>query len=122
MKRVTSQKQQILEAFKPGYHPTAEELLVKIRKTDPSFSRATLYRNLVTFCEEGRLDKLSFMEGADRFEMASVPHYHVVCEKCGRVENVNITPIATPNSILDFDVTKHNLTFFGLCPKCKDKK
>jgi len=121
MNRVTIQKQQILDAFKAGYHPTAEELLLKIRKTEPTFSRATLYRNLNTFCEEGKVVKLSFLEGADRFEIAGEPHYHVVCKNCGRIENVNIKPISTPNSILDFDVVGHDLTFYGICPKCKSK-
>ena len=122
MNRVTAQKQQILDAFRPGYHPTAEELLAKIRKTEPDFSRATLYRNLSAFVEEGRIVKLSFLEGADRFEIAGAPHYHVVCKNCGRIENVNIKPIATPNSILDFDVVGHDLTFYGICPKCKAKE
>ena len=121
MNRVTIQKQQILDAFKVGYHLTAEELLSKIRKTEPTFSRATLYRNLNTFCEEGKVVKLSFLEGADRFEIAGEPHYHVVCKNCGRIENVNIKPISTPNSILDFDVVGHDLTFYGICPKCKSK-
>lgn len=122
MIRVTVQKQQILDAFKPGYHPTAEELLQKIRKIDPTFSRATLYRNLNAFCEEGKIVKLSFLEGADRFEIAGAPHYHIVCANCGRIENVNIKPIATPSLILDFDVVGHDLTFYGICPKCKEKQ
>ena len=121
MNRVTTQKQQILDALKPGYHPTAEELLEKIRKTEPDFSRATLYRNLSSFCEEGKITKLSFMGGADRFEIVSTPHYHVVCKKCGRIENVNIKQLSMPSSIMEFDVVGHDLTFFGYCPKCKSK-
>ena len=120
-RKITVQKQQILEVLKPGQHLTADELLQKIRKTEPSFSRATLYRNLAMFCEEGRIEKLSLFDGADRYELASEPHYHVVCTNCGRVENVNINPISTPPSILGFDITDHTLVFYGLCPKCKEK-
>lgn len=120
MNRVTAQKQQILEAFKPGYHPTAEELLQKLRRTDPNFSRATLYRNLASFCEEGKLVKLTF-GGPDKYELASDPHYHLVCENCGKIENVMTKPIATPSTLLGFEITGHALTFYGLCPKCQQK-
>lgn len=121
MNRVTAQKQQILDAFKPGYHPTAEELLQKLRKSDPNFSRATVYRNLAYFCEEGKLVKLNFLGGPDRYEMVGEPHYHLVCEKCGRIEDVMTKPIATPSTLMGYQVTGHTLTFFGLCPKCQQK-
>lgn len=122
MKRVTSQKQQILEAFKVGYHPTAEELLKKIRKDDPKFSRATLYRNLVSFCEEGKLKKLNFFDGADRFEIISQPHCHIICEKCGRVDDFKSENLSIPETLLDYDITSYNLTYYGICPKCKERK
>ena len=121
MNRITTQKQQILEVFKEGYHYTADELLQKIRKSDPSFSRATLYRNLTSFVEDGKIIIHSFLSGADRYEVAGKKHYHIVCENCGKIENVNINPIGTPSSILGFDVTSHSLTFYGICPKCKEK-
>ena len=95
--------------------------LKKIRKEDPKFSRATLYRNLVSFCKEGKLDKLNFFDGADRFEIASEPHYHVVCQKCGKVENVREKQLDMPKNVLDYEIKSHNITYFGICPKCREK-
>ena len=66
MSRITEQKQVILGAFKKGYHPTAEELLEKIRKTHPNFSRATLYRNLASFCDSGEICKVAVKNSLDR--------------------------------------------------------
>ena len=120
-KRVTEQKQIILDAFRKGYHPTAEELLNKIKHDYPDFSRATLYRNLANFCQQGILQKVSINNYADRYELACGEHYHLVCEKCGRVENIVLPkPLATPNKLLNFDVHRHDLTFYGVCPKCKN--
>ena len=122
MGRTTEQKQIIIDAFKKGYHPTADELLSKIKKTHPSFSRATLYRNLANFCESGELRKISVKDNVDRYELNTGCHYHLVCEKCGRVEDICLpNPLQTPSKLLDFDVNYHELTFYGICPKCKAK-
>ena len=123
MERITEQKQIILEAFKKGYHPTADELLAKIRKTHPDFSRATLYRNLSTFVEKGDIQKVCVKNSVDRYELGCDSHYHLVCENCGKIENINLpNPLKTPPKLMDFDVNTHELTFYGVCPKCKAKR
>lgn len=123
MERITEQKQIILEAFKKGYHPTADELLEKIRKTHPDFSRATLYRNLANFVEKGEIEKVCIKNSVDRYELASGAHYHLVCERCGKIENICLpNPLKTPSKLMNYDVRYHELTFYGLCPKCQLKQ
>ena len=122
MSRNTEQKQIILDAFRKGYHPTADELLAKIKKTHPNFSRATLYRNLASFCESGDLKKVGIKNHVDRYELDTGCHYHLVCEKCGRLEDICLSnPLTTPKKLMDFDVEYHELTFYGTCPKCAKK-
>jgi Fur family peroxide stress response transcriptional regulator len=122
MSRITEQKQIILEAFKPDYHPTAEELWEKIKRKHPDFSRATLYRNLAYFCENGKLSKVSVKNNVDRYELNTGSHYHLVCENCGRLENISLpTPLSTPPRLMNYDVNYHELTFYGICPKCQEK-
>ena len=123
MERITEQKQIILDAFKKGYHPTADELIAKIRKTHPDFSRATLYRNLAYFCEKGEIQKVCVKGSVDRYELGNEFHYHLVCENCGKIENICLpNPLSTPPKLMDYDVRTHELTFYGICPKCKLKK
>lgn len=120
MGRFTEQKQIVLDAFKKGTHLTAEELYEKIKKTYPDFSRATMYRNLAYFCESGVLDKVSIKNNIDRYELSMGRHYHLVCEKCGKVENIFLpNPLETPKQLMGYDVDYHELTFYGTCPKCK---
>ena len=122
MERITEQKQIILEAFKKGYHPTADELLAKIRKTHPDFSRATLYRNLATFCQKGDISKVCVKDSVDRYEIGNEFHYHLVCSHCGKIENINLpNPLKTPPKLMDYEVDSHELTFYGTCPKCAKK-
>ena len=84
MNRNTETKEMILSAFKKGYTPTAEELLKKLRQSSPNFSRATLYRNLSAYCENGKLKKISTVGQADRYELNTGCNYHLVCEVCGK--------------------------------------
>ena len=123
MYKNTEQKKIILEAFKKDYHPTADELLQKIRKTYPDYSRATLYRNLASFCETGELKKISVVGKTDRFSNNVDCRYHLVCEKCGKIEDLNMpNAIKTPAKLMNYDVNYHELTFYGICPKCQTKK
>lgn len=122
MNRYTEQRQIILEAFKKGYTPTAEELLSKLRQTYPDFSRATLYRNLKAFCESGELKKVSAVGQTDRFELNTGCNYHLVCEMCGKIEDLDMgNAIQTPARLLDYEITHHELMFYGICPKCQKK-
>ena len=121
--RVTETKQIILDTFKKGYTPTAEELLKKIRQQHPDFSRATLYRNLAAYCERGKLKKISAIGQTDRYELNTGCNYHLVCEKCGKVEDLEMpNAIKTPPKLMDYEVHHHELMFYGLCPKCQKKK
>ncbi len=123
MYKNTEQKKIILDAFKKGYHPTADELLQKIRKNYPDYSRATLYRNLAYFCENGDLRKISATGQTDRYTNNVDCNYHLVCEKCGKIEDLSMpNAIQTPSKLMDFKVNYHELTFYGICPNCQKKK
>ena len=49
-------------------HPTADALYASIREEFPNISLGTVYRNLNLLVELGEIQKLSFGDGADRFD------------------------------------------------------
>ena len=120
--RNTSQKDIIIEALSRLNHPTADELLNEIIRTQGSFSKATLYRNLAKFIEEGSVDKVQLEEDAVRYELSCGFHYHLVCNKCGRVDNLVLPkPLSLPAKLLGYEIDGHTLIFKGTCPKCQNK-
>ena len=122
MSRNTEQKERILRAFKKGYAPTAEELLNKLRQSDPSFSRATMYRNLSAFVDSGEIKKVSIVGHNDRYELNNGCNYHLACEMCGKLVDLDMEgAIQTPEQILDYNINYHELMFYGICPKCQKK-
>ena len=73
-----------------GSHPTADEVYQSMKDEYPSISRATVYRNLNKMSDNGQALKVRVSSGADHFDDTLRPHYHVVCAKCGRVDDVEV--------------------------------
>ncbi|MGF1678373.1 MAG: Fur family transcriptional regulator [Candidatus Methylacidiphilales bacterium] len=87
--RITSQRKSIIEAaFSTTEHYTAEELLERARKVDPSVSRATIYRTLPVLVQTGLLRELHL--GKDQVvydpNYATHPnHNHLICTDCDKI-------------------------------------
>jgi len=125
--RDTTQRQLILEYLHRSLaHPTAQEIFRIIKKTLPRVSLSTIYRNLIILEKQGRVSSLSYSKNFTRFELNHGDHYHFICEKCDKVEHVNLDPLLELNSQLarrhDLVVNNHQLTFFGFCQNCQKKK
>lgn len=120
MARQTNQKEMIIDVLEEMNHPTADELLTKLEKKYGPFSKATLYRNLAQFVEDGKVDRLALSDAVVRYEIAKDFHYHIACEKCGKVENLMLPhPLDFPDEIKGYKIDTHELVFYGICPKCQ---
>lgn len=126
LRRNTKQKALVLETVQEHRdHPTADMIYVDVRKKNNKVSKGTVYRNLN---ELSRLDKVNQLKvpGADRFDLRVDNHYHILCTKCGIVEDVNIDYSDALNreaeKVSGYIVTKHRTLFEGICPKCQQNK
>lgn len=126
-RRNTIQKEIVLQAvlFYKG-HPTADDVYQVISLSHPTISKGTVYRNLNLLSEEGRIHKvLTFGNWPDHFDHTTMPHYHAVCENCGKIVDVDYTyQKEMEDQIRESDgfiITSHELVFHGLCPECQNK-
>ena len=71
-------------------HVTAEEVFMQIQKNHPNISRATVYRNLNILYEEGKIGRISVPDNAAKFDFMPAHHYHVRCEKCDKLFDVDM--------------------------------
>lgn len=126
MNRNTIQCTLVLETVNklPG-HVTADEIYEAIAKEHPTISRATVYRNLNRLSQTGKIRRIEIPGGADRFERWCHPHYHIKCEECGRIFDVDMEYIPhLEDKIRDthgFQLTGHDILFTGICPQCREK-
>lgn len=120
--RNTNQRQLILDTVGAMYHPSAEEVYVKIRQIDSKLGRATVFRNLNSLTLAGKLMRIVMPAGADRFETTTKSHSHMVCERCGRIFDVEYVPkIDLPKSN-DYVAKSYALVFTGTCKECLKKE
>lgn len=124
-KRNTIQKKLVLEhAIKLSDHPSAEEVYKSVSDSYPGISKATVYRNLHTLCDEGHLNKLKDPGGADRYDIETDGHFHAVCRKCGKFidlgPDVKVTVDYGTKSIKDNDISGYSVLFEGLCGHCSN--
>ena len=86
MSNYSKQREIILGVIKElKTHPTAEELYIAVTKKDNKISKSTVYRNINILLESGQIKKISNPVGPDRYDYVSIPHNHVICEKCGKI-------------------------------------
>lgn len=103
-------------------HPTADMVYSALRSEHPNLSLGTVYRNLNLLSEMGLLMKIHIADGSDRFDGRTDSHYHMVCEKCKRVFDIeceelegNIRAAAARDG---YTLTRLMLTLEGVCKEC----
>lgn len=126
IQRITRQRTIILEELKKvTSHPSAEQLYQMVRRRVPNVSFGTIYRNLMILENSGLIQKLSYSNKPSRYDGTPDNHYHISCEKCGRVDDILMSPWKKLNEkasyATHYKIKSHRIEFYGLCPKCKNK-
>ena len=123
--KLTPQRRAVLEAFAEcGDFPTAHQLLTVIRKTHPSISLDTIYRNLALLAEIGAIHEI-YRSAGNVYEIIAPGHHHhhLVCTKCGRTECIDVCPMnetyVKEAEKKGFLITGHVFEFYGLCAHCR---
>ncbi|MDR3271819.1 MAG: transcriptional repressor [Peptococcaceae bacterium] len=120
--RFTPQRQAILEfLLSTDTHPTAEEIYHHVKQRFTGMSLGTIYNTVKMLKEHGYIMELSYGEMSSRFDGNPENHYHIACQKCGRVFDYNRSfPDLEQEmeSHQGFQVQGYRLEFFGLCSAC----
>lgn len=69
-------------------HPSADEVLARVRGRVPMISRATVYNTLNLFVEKGLLRQFVLAEGRLVFDPHVEPHHHFVDDESGTIVDV----------------------------------
>jgi len=101
-------------------HPTATEIFEAVNRADPRCSRATTYNNLRDLVRAGLVREVAVEGRAARFDAKGMRHHHFVCDRCGKVEDMEWSDVPQPRSasLGKRIVRECELIFRGLCAKC----
>jgi Fur family ferric uptake transcriptional regulator len=114
---------QILEQSQ-DHHLSAEDVYKALLETGEDVGLATVYRVLTQFEAAGLINRHNFEGGFSVFELILGDHHdHLVCVKCGRVEEFVDEVIEKHQRMIaeraNFIMTDHALNIYGVCPNCQ---
>ncbi|OQW92994.1 MAG: ferric iron uptake transcriptional regulator [Beggiatoa sp. IS2] len=105
-------------------HLTAEGVYKSLLDMGEDIGLATVYRVLTQFESAGLVIRHYFEGGSSVFELDKGHHHdHLVCVKCGRVEEFIDDNIEKRQHAIaqqkGFLMTGHNLYLYGVCRHCQ---
>ena len=106
-------------------HPTADMVYMHVRSQFPNISLGTVYRNLTLLADLGEIIRVDVGDNVDHFDAFVEPHYHIICETCGAVEDVWLPVeerlVSDAAKHYDGKITSEAVFFKGVCSNCLNK-
>ncbi|AZK48927.1 Fur family transcriptional regulator [Paenibacillus lentus] len=124
--RITPQRHAILTFLMESMgHPTADEIYRALAPRFPNMSVATVYNNLKMFIEAGMVRELTYGDNSSRFDADVSNHYHVICEKCGKIKDFTYSSLEDveqkAEEMTGFQVHGHRMELYGVCGDCREQ-
>lgn len=126
--KATLPRLRVLQVFQRAAqrHLSAEDVFRALLAEGSEVSLATVYRVLMQFAQAGLLLRQHFEGDKAVFELNEGPHHdHLVCVRCGRVEEFHDPLIEARQEALaaarGFALQGHALSLYGVCgrPDCQ---
>lgn len=107
-------------------HPTADEVYHVAKRTIPTLSLGTVYRNLNLLAKEGKIKEVQIENGITRFDGMTEDHEHFICTNCGAISDIGVTPSLKHYTFVHpelrhMTVTGYHMVYYGLCNDCRSK-
>ncbi|ROO24842.1 ferric iron uptake transcriptional regulator [Salinisphaera japonica] len=119
--KATLPRLKILEVLQQNKqdHLSAEDVYRKLLDNEEDIGLATIYRVLSQFEDAGLVIRHHFEDGHALFELEQGPHDHLICVKCGKIEEFFDNEMQQRQRDLaqksGFDLSKHTLVLYGDC-------
>ncbi|WP_018686785.1 transcriptional repressor [Actinokineospora enzanensis] len=123
--RMTPQRQLVLDALLELAHATPEQVCRQVQRTTPTVNVTTIYRTLELLEGLGLVRHTHLGHGAPTYSVFEHQHVHLVCHRCGRVDE-------TPRAVMDelcgtlraqhgFVLDASHLALSGTCQSCSQE-
>lgn len=115
--RMTPQRRAVLGVLDGNRsHPTAAEIIERVRARIGAVSVATIYNTLEKLVDLGLVRRLDVMEASAHYDPNTSAHHHFVCRECGAVLDA---PPKFAARLAGFDGhTIEDVILKGTCAKC----
>lgn len=122
IRRSTPTKEAVLNVLADSKKAMSQDAIMK--KVSVNIDRATVYRVLNRFCEDGILHRIVAEDGKQYFAVCikceekkqADHHFHFRCTKC---ETIECLPVAVQFSLVkEYSVESVNCILTGVCKDC----
>ena len=135
--KVTNQRLLVLQVLAEhgDEHMTAEDIFELVREDYPEIGLATIYRTVQLLLDMQLVDRIMLDDGCVRYEIGDFldeqeghrhHHHHLICTECGSVSAFRDDLLEDLEAYIEtetgFQVTDHELKFYGVCKKCREEK
>jgi Fur family peroxide stress response transcriptional regulator len=126
-RRLTPQRLAVLNILaKSKGHPSVETIYETVKATFPTTSLATVYNTVNLLKDAHEVLELGFHNLGSRYDgNKPYPHPHAICTGCGEIVDPDCPSLEGLTQEManrtGFNITHHQVYFFGLCPRCQQK-
>lgn len=121
--RMTPQRQLVLDAVSELGHATPEAICTKVQEIAPAVNITTIYRTLDLLEQLGIVRHTHLGHGAPTYATGEHEHVHLVCHRCGRVDEVDAELLddlaGTLSARAGFTLDPTHVALSGLCAQCE---
>uniref|UniRef100_A0A7C3RL04 Transcriptional repressor n=1 Tax=Dictyoglomus thermophilum TaxID=14 RepID=A0A7C3RL04_DICTH len=125
MQRETRQRKLVSEILMESMdHPDALTVFRRAEGRGAKISLGTVYRTLELLVNEGKALKFYDRSAVARYDAKIVPHHHLICKICGKVEdwegeNLNSEMIRKEiEKSTSFKDVDFHMIIYGICEGC----
>ncbi|WP_341279996.1 transcriptional repressor [Paenibacillus sp. FSL H8-0537] len=120
---LTVQRKAILDVIQQSHdHPAAADIIERLRGKGFNFAYGTVYNSLRYLTDAGVIRELKLGEAVSRYDGRTEEHQHVMCSKCGRIEEVMIeVPQEWTRRVAEetrFIIHHSHIVLEGVCESC----
>lgn len=120
---MTPQRMAIYEVLMNAQdHPSAEDVLERVRKTFPDIAIDTVYRTLMTFSEMNLIHVVEGYGEARRYDPDTDSHHHFRCRRCSRIIDFQETAfdhLKIPQTLKKkYAISNVKVVLEGVCDQC----
>jgi Fur family transcriptional regulator, peroxide stress response regulator len=109
-------------------HPSVEQIYEQMKADFSTTSLATIYKTITLLKYMHEVLELDFVSVGSRYDgNKPYPHPHVICTECSQIMDREAEFTVMDEVCQEmaeqtgYQITNHQLNFFGLCPDCQKK-
>ena len=120
--KATHQRIAILECIDKFGHIDIDAIYDYISQNYPTMSKATIYRNINELTSYNIIEEVKLPNKNKKFEIKKIPHIHLLCKKCSKVEDLFLETKPLFDKIISnsgFKIEHSFIVIDGICKNCQ---